>query len=337
MRRLLLPAVLAVTLSGAATGCAAFSDEDTAGLQLTASFYPLAWVTEQVSGHDVALLTTPGAEPHDLELAVRETAVSPTPTSSSTSAASSPPSTPRVDEIADGATVDAADASTLEPAADGDPDPHFWQDPLRMADLGDAVADALAGSTRPRGRLTANAAALRADLSALDQALRDGLADCERHTIVVSHDAFGYLAKLRPRARTDHRPLPRGRADAGPPGRAPGPGRAGRHHDGLRRDPGQPEAVGDPRPDIGLLTDVLDPLEGLTDESATRTTFRSCAATWPPSSRPTDVDPRSSHREAVGRDRRPTHPARHRPCVEAGEFVASWAPTAPASRRWSGP
>ena len=41
-----------------------------------------------------------------------------------------------------------------------------------------------------------------------------GLADCERDTVVVSHDAFGYLDAVRPGARADRRPLPRRRADA---------------------------------------------------------------------------------------------------------------------------
>ncbi len=38
------------------------------------------------------------------------------------------------------------------------------------------------------------AAALRAELEALDAAFRQGLQTCERREIVVSHNAFGYLA-----------------------------------------------------------------------------------------------------------------------------------------------
>ncbi|WP_142310201.1 metal ABC transporter substrate-binding protein, partial [Bacillus pseudomycoides] len=78
----------------------------------------------------------------------------------------------------------------------GDLDPHFWLDPTRLADLGDAVAEELA-EIDPDGAeaYTAGAAALREDLETLDGELSEGLADCERSTIVVSHDAFGYLGK----------------------------------------------------------------------------------------------------------------------------------------------
>src|SRR3954447_20557840 len=46
------------------------------GLQLVASFYPLQWVTQRIAGPhaSVSTLTSPGREPHDLELTVRQTA-----------------------------------------------------------------------------------------------------------------------------------------------------------------------------------------------------------------------------------------------------------------------
>jgi zinc transport system substrate-binding protein len=76
------------------------------------------------------------------------------------------------------------------------PDPHFWLDPLLVADLGDAVADRL-GEIDPDHRedYLANAAELRGELKQLDAAYAAGLADCERDTVVVSHDAFGYLER----------------------------------------------------------------------------------------------------------------------------------------------
>src|SRR5687768_16965800 len=46
------------------------------GPSVVASFYPLAWVTERVAGDafEATNLTTPGGEPHDLELGIAETA-----------------------------------------------------------------------------------------------------------------------------------------------------------------------------------------------------------------------------------------------------------------------
>ena len=75
-------------------------------------------------------------------------------------------------------------------------DPHFWLDPLRMADLGDHVAETLSDIDPDRSQeYTANAADLRVDLERLDREYADGLDDCRRDTVVVSHDAFGYLEK----------------------------------------------------------------------------------------------------------------------------------------------
>src|SRR5690349_16451097 len=65
-----VPAVLLGALSavGLLAGCGGGSSPD--GLRVVASFYPLAFVAEQVGGNAVTVdnLTAPGAEPHDVEL-----------------------------------------------------------------------------------------------------------------------------------------------------------------------------------------------------------------------------------------------------------------------------
>src|SRR3954462_6895856 len=55
------------------TGCSAHAHR---GLTVVTSFYPLQWVTQQIAGDhaSVSTLTSPGREPHDLELTVRQTA-----------------------------------------------------------------------------------------------------------------------------------------------------------------------------------------------------------------------------------------------------------------------
>lgn len=74
-------------------------------------------------------------------------------------------------------------------------DPHFWLDPTRLADVGDALAEQLT-ELDPDGAETfeQNAAALREELEALDQEFDEGLSSCTVDTLVSSHDAFGYLA-----------------------------------------------------------------------------------------------------------------------------------------------
>ena len=92
---------------------------------------------------------------------------------------------------------------------------------MLLADVADAVADSLAKvDPEHADDYAANAAALRADLERSTGLRRTGLASCERGTVVVSHDAFGYLAKYGLDDRAHRRPLPRRRTDTGRPGPA---------------------------------------------------------------------------------------------------------------------
>jgi zinc transport system substrate-binding protein len=192
--------VLCAALALATTGCAAFSNvspDDGPGLHVVAAFYPLQFVTQRVAGThaDVASLTKPGKEPHDLELSVAQTAavlsadvvVYEKGLQSAVDSA--------VDQTHDVAVIDAGEVAGLE-RREGHVDPHFWLDPLRMAKVADAVAAALAEADPEHAEdFRANAARLDGRLTALDREYADGLAGCARDTIVVSHDAFGYLAR----------------------------------------------------------------------------------------------------------------------------------------------
>ena len=288
---------LLVGLLLASTGCAALADNDTSGVQVAAAFYPLQYVVERVAGPyaDVVGLTTPGKEPHDLEPTIKETAdiaqadlvVHEADFQASIDAA--------IEQNATGEVIDAAAVVGLRPFSsddqhgdgdgDGDGDgesedhtdhdheggldPHFWLDPLRMATLGDAIAASLSEIDPTNAdAFDANAAALRNDLERLDAAFTTGLADCERSTIVVSHDAFGYLTQygleLAPVAGLS-------------PDAEPTPADLGRlrqliEEDGITTVFG--ERLASPRltqtlaDDAGMRTAVLDPIEGLSDETS---------------------------------------------------------------------
>ncbi len=281
-----------VTLTAAAlaltAGCGGADSTGEDGLQVLAGFYPLEWAAERVGGDRVSVdaLTPPGGEPHDLELTPRDVA-SVEDADLLVYLAGFQPALDEAAESAGGDHVwDAGSAADLlageghdhgEEESDEDDhgheddiaDPHFWLDPVRLADVGDALADRLT-ELDPEGADTfaANAAALRADLEALDAELSAGLADCAVDTVVTAHDAFGYLAERY------------GLEVVGINGLSPSQEPAPAQLAAISRLVAErgvttvyTEALVDPAvartvaSEAGVRTAVLDPVEGLTDES----------------------------------------------------------------------
>ena len=189
--------LLTVALLPALTSCSSTGRTDDGRPIVAAAFYPLAWLAKRIGGNDVQVrsLTSPGVEPHDLELSVRQLL--------DISAASlvlfergfQPSIDAGIDQNAEGRVVDAGAVVHLE-RLEGQPDPHFWQDPARMALLAQRVGHELARiDPSHRGDYLARTRDVVAELQDLDRAYADGLASCRRTTLVVSHDAFGYLGK----------------------------------------------------------------------------------------------------------------------------------------------
>src|SRR3954447_6635764 len=191
-----LPVVLVALLASLLAGCGGSSTgADTArpGIRVVSSFYPLQYVAERVAGDhaDVENLTQPGREPHDLELTVQQTKDIADSDVVLYEKGFQPDIDDAIEQNGPDHVVDAATAAYLT----GD-DPHFWLDPTRLAAVAGAferdVADADPAHAAAYAR---NLASLRADLADLDRAYRRGLAHCGIATIVVSHDAFGYLGE----------------------------------------------------------------------------------------------------------------------------------------------
>lgn len=254
------------------SGCTAEDTEDPRP-QVTAAFYPLAYVAAQVAGPDAVVtnLTSPGVEPHDLD---------PAPAVIARIARADlvlleQGFQPAIDEAAqqnsDGEVLDVTDVVDLAPSAEdpGRLDPHFWLDPLRMAALADAVGQRLAELDPAQGdSYAANAAALRADLVRLDEDFRAGLADCARRTVVVSHNAFGYLGKYD---------LTLESIVGLSPDAEPTPGDLGRLRELIELEGvttvfsetlGSPDLSETLAREAGVTTGVLDPIEGLSDDTA---------------------------------------------------------------------
>lgn len=271
------PIAIAASLTTAflLAGCGASADGSGNGRPAAAAFYPLAWVTGRVAGDgwSVQNLTQPGQEPHDLTLDVAQTAA----LERAELVVLEEGFQPAVDETAanvDAPVLDAASVVDLRPAAEegddhADLDPHFWLDPLLVADFGDAVADELAGVDPDHAdTYTANAADLRRDLEALDTEYTRGLAACERTTVVVSHEAFSYLSRYG----LDFEAIVGLSPDAEPTAAD-----LARLEQLVERDGvttvfferlGSAKAAETLAGDVGVTTAVLDPIEGLSDETS---------------------------------------------------------------------
>jgi zinc transport system substrate-binding protein len=286
MRRGLVPlatlSVAGLLLSGCGSGP---STTDSAAVSVVAAFYPLQFAAERVGGDRVSVtsLTAAGAEPHDLELAPQQVAAVYDAGLVVYLGGFQPAVDQAVEQAGGGNALDAGTGITTRPptqssidaaaqAGQTPPpgDPHVWLDPTNMARIAENVAERLS-AIDPAGsaQYDANAGALIADLTDLDAEWKAGTAQCENRDLVVSHEAFGYLA-----ARYD---LTQVGVSGLVPDAEPSPARIAEVADFVRANGVHTiyyETLVDPRvartvaSETGAATAVLDPLEGLAEGSS---------------------------------------------------------------------
>ncbi|MFH7597226.1 metal ABC transporter substrate-binding protein [Streptomyces racemochromogenes] len=298
VRRLIPTAALAGAVALAATALTACSGAGAAGadkdgkLGVTASFYPLQFLAEQVGGDHVKVttLTKPGVEPHDLDITPRQTGQ----LGDSDVVLYLKGLQPAVDKaIAQSGvkhTVDAATLTKLEVhgtsgeedhdhAAEGDDhghdhgeaaeDPHVWLDPVKYAEIAKGFGAALEkADPQHAADYRKNTDQLVAKLAALDTEFAEGLKNTASRTFITTHSAFGYLAE---RYGLDQEGI-----SGVDPEAEPSPARMKDLQALARKDNVTTvffEALASDKTaktlarDTGLRTDVLDPLEGITDRS----------------------------------------------------------------------
>jgi len=277
--------VLTSVLVAVGAGCSAADEGDgDNNLQVVAGFYPLAWVTQSIAGNraEIETLSDPGAEPHDLELTPQTVAsigeadlvVYLSTFQPAVDDAVAQEAGDRAFDVTVAAQLDLTYSPILagreETGEAGSIDPHFWLDPLRLSDVGDAVATRL-GEIDPEGAqdYVDNAATLRARLEELDRQIAADLATCQLRDLVTSHTAFGYLAQ-----RYDMRQVG---ISGLVPEEEPSPSEVAAVSDFVRSNgvrtiyyetlvnPAVAETIAE---ETGARTAVLDPLEGLTEDSA---------------------------------------------------------------------
>ncbi len=269
-RRRLAGVALAVPLVLA--GCGGPLDGG-GGARVVASFYPLEYVAQRVVGDhaDVVTLTSPGVEPHDLELTVRQTAEVSDADLVVYEKGLQPAVDAAVEEHGSGTVVEVTDVVELAPTEAGhaEGDLHFWLDPVRMAEVAAAVEQRLAEDDPDNAAdYEKNLAVLTRDLEALDAEYQQGLAGCRIDTVVVSHDAFGYLEKYG----LHFEPIAGLTPDA-----EPSPAHLTELADLIREERittvfsetlASPAMADSLAREVGLETAVLDPIEGLSDRTA---------------------------------------------------------------------
>jgi zinc transport system substrate-binding protein len=276
--------------SSGGTGTAA---SEPGQLNIVAAFYPFQFVAERVAGPyaTVSNLTSPGAEPHDLELTPRQVAELSTADlviyqQSFQAAVDEAVEQSGVANALDTATVvalqpldppdahdhghgDAEHGDAGDEDEHGELDPHVWLDPTQLGTIATEVARRL-GEIEPahQADFDANARALTDQLGTLDQEFRQGLSNCARQEFVTTHAAFGYLAR---RYQLEQLPI-----SGLSPESEPSPARLAEIQQETREhqittifyetlvSPAVAESLA---ADLGLQTDVLDPIEGITDQS----------------------------------------------------------------------
>ncbi|MFJ1784258.1 metal ABC transporter substrate-binding protein [Streptomyces anulatus] len=312
VRRLIPTTAVAGAVVLGLTALSACSTSDAADggngdkLKVTASFYPMQFLTERIGGEHVAVtsLTKPGVEPHDLELTPRQIGS----ISESDYVLYLKGIQPAVDDAIKQSgvknTVDAATLTTLENhgsevsghdhghegehageeehgheehsegdghnhGEEGGADPHIWLDPVKYAEVAKGVGKSLEKADPDHAAdYKKNTDALVAELGELNTAYETGLKNTSTRTFITTHSAFGYLAERYGLTQ-------QGIAGIDPEAE-PSPARIQEIHTIAEKEKATTvffETLASDRTaktlakDTGLKTGVLDPLEGITDKS----------------------------------------------------------------------
>lgn len=301
VRRLIPTAALAgavalgATALTACSGAAAGTGGDKDGkVGVTAAFYPLQFLAEQIGKEHVKVdgLTKPGVEPHDLEITPKQTGQ----LGEADVVLYLKSLQPAVDKaVAQSGVKNVVDAATLtelevhgsaghdhgaeEGHAEGEghdhdhgeggKDPHVWLDPVKYAEIAKGVGAALEKADPGHAAdYRKNTDELVGKLTALDTEFKDGLKNTASRTFITTHSAFGYLAE---RYGLDQEGI-----SGVDPESEPSPARMKDLQAVAKKDNvttvffetlASDKTARTLATDTGLRTDVLDPLEGITDAS----------------------------------------------------------------------
>lgn len=287
-----LGATALTACSGAAAGASGGKDGK---LGVTASFYPMQFLAEQIGKDHVQVdtLTKPGVEPHDLEITPKQTAQLADADVILYLKSLQPAVDKAVDQSGVKNVVDAATLTKLEAHAasghdhghegeaeaeaghdhghegEAGADPHVWLDPAKYAEIAKGVGAALEKADPDHAAdYKKNTDDLVGKLTVLDTEFKDGLTNTATKTFITTHSAFGYLAE---RYGLDQEGI-----SGVDPESEPSPARMKELQEVAKKENvstvffetlASDKTAKSLAGDTGLKTDVLDPLEGITDKS----------------------------------------------------------------------
>ncbi len=274
----------------------ACSSSDAAGkaadgrLKVIASFYPMEFLAKEIGGDHVSVtnLTKPGVEPHDLELKPKETGSLSDAGAIVYLKGLQPAVDAAIKQSGNKHVADAASLTALEEhgtevdghhhstgdnhshsEGEAGKDPHIWLDPVKYAEVAKGVNKTLAEADPDHASdFQKNTDALVKKLDGLNQKFTDGLKNRASDTFITTHAAFGYLA--------ERYGLTEEAISGVDPESEPSAARmkdlhqlATDHHVStvFFETIANPATARTLAKDLGVKTDVLDPLEGITDKS----------------------------------------------------------------------
>jgi zinc transport system substrate-binding protein len=182
-------------------------------IQIVAGFYPLAYAAEGIAGDlaEVVSLAGPGVEPHDLELTPGDVAK----INDADLVVYIPEFIPALDAVVktldqskvinatQGITLISGDSHSHEGeeshseeeghSDESATDPHIWLNPNNMVLIGNSIAKALNALTSDSA-IDENRSNFENALTTLASDYTAKLANCSIKALVVSHEAFGYIA-----------------------------------------------------------------------------------------------------------------------------------------------
>jgi zinc transport system substrate-binding protein len=171
-------------------------DSDT--MRITASFYPLAFLAEEIGGNKVSVtnLTPPGAEPHEFEPSARDTSEIERSRVLIVNGLGLEPWYNNVKQHIDTTKTPIIMAGEGLAHKDKIKDPHVWLSPPLMKIIAEKIEKSFSeADPKNKSYYDARLATLKTKLDTLDEEFRFGLMNCEQQEIITSHTAFTYLAE----------------------------------------------------------------------------------------------------------------------------------------------